>query len=190
MEELKEMVKKFETASTDDVIEMVPNILEKVKEVGFLKMVQDDELKDFIPNMREKLGEMEMDKVVPLAGVVLPSIFDGLSELIEASDEAKDQVKDMEDMKVQLSVPDLNVNLYVSLIGGKFSAGSGKIPDAELVLTMDKNSFLETMTGKGNLVNSYLAGQVQLEGPIQKAMALNSLLEVISDVYDLDLSLG
>ncbi len=190
MEELREMVKRIGESSTDELVEMVPKMMDLVKEVGFLKMVQDDDLKSLIPDLREKMGDIEVDKLLPLAGVVLPAIFGGLSELIEGSEEAKEQVADMEDMKVQLAVPDLDVYLYVTLLGGKFAAGTGKIDDAELTLTMDKTSFIETMQGKGNLVNSYLAGNVSLEGPVNKAMALNGLLEVISDEYDLELGLG
>lgn len=190
MEDLRKMVAALEDADDDGVIEAIPKIMAKIKEVGFLKVVQDDDLKDFLPEMREKMADIPMDKLVPLASVLLPTLFEGIGDLIEASEDAKEELSDMEDMTVQMAVPDINVYLFVTLKDGKFNAGSGKIDNPELRLTMNKESFIEQMKGEGSLVNSYMAGAVQLEGPLNKAMAMNTLFEVIADEYDLDLGIG
>ena len=190
MEELKELVKGLEDADADKLIELVPQIMDKVKEVGFVQVVQDDELKDFLPNLREKMGEIDIEQLVPLAKVFLPSIFGGLQELIENSTDAKEELANMENMRLQVAVPDLDVYIFMIIEDGKLTAGDGQIDDPELKLTMDKAAFIEQMQGKGNLVNAYMGGQVQLEGPIQKAMAMNTLFEVIADEYDMDIGLG
>ena len=135
------------------------------------------------------MGEIDPEKLVPLAEVVMPTLFDGLAELIDASEEAQEELEDMDDMTVQVAVPDIDVYMFVKLEDGKFSAGNGKI-EAELKLTMDKATFVEQMKGEGDLVSSYMSGAVSLEGPLNKAMALNTLFEVIADEYDLDIGIG
>ncbi|MHA1148288.1 MAG: SCP2 sterol-binding domain-containing protein [Promethearchaeota archaeon] len=190
MEELRKLIEGLADADEEGVIRDIPLIMDKIKEVGFLKVVQDEDLRDFLPEMREKMGDIDPEKLVPLAEVVMPTLFDGLGELIEASEEAKEELEDMEDMTVQISVPDLDIYLFVKLEDGKFSAGNGKLDNAELRLSMDKATFIEQMKGEGDLVSSYMSGAVTLEGPLNKAMAMNTLFEVISDEYEIDLGIG
>lgn len=190
MEELRDMISSLEAADADKLIEDVPKIMEKIKEIGFLKVVQDDELKSFLPDLREKMADIDIEKLVPLAKVVMPSLFEGMGELFENSEEAKEELENMDDMSVQVAVPDLDVYMYVIVKGGKFTAGNGTIDNPELTLTMNKEAFIEQMQGKGSLVNAYMAGQVSLEGPINKAMALNTLFEVLADEYDMDIGLA
>ena len=53
MEELRAMVKSFEVVDADQIAAEIPKVMNKVKEVGFLKVIKDDELKDFLPEMRD-----------------------------------------------------------------------------------------------------------------------------------------
>ena len=190
MEDIRALVRGLEDADADKLVNDIPIIMQKIKGVGFVEVVRDDELKDFLPIMRERMGDVDVDKLIPVAKVLMPTFFEGLADLIDASEEAKEELEDMEDMSIQLSVPDIDVYLYMVLKDKKFTAGIGKIDDAELRLTMNKEVFLEQMKGEGSLVNAYMAGAVSLEGPLNKAMAMNTLFEVIADEYDLDIGFG
>ncbi len=191
-EKLREMVRSFEVVDSDKLLEEIPKVMKKVKEVSFLKVVQDDELKDFLPDMKKKMVEIDMakldlEKLKPLANIVLPFLFESFAELVESSDEIKVECEKVEDMSIQVGVPDMDIYMHVIIEGGKFRGGMGKIDNPELSMSMNKNSVIEQMQGKGNLVSSYLAGNILLEGKINKAMALYSIVELIADVYDIDL---
>ena len=73
--------------------------------------------------------------------------------------------------------------------GGKFRGGADKIDNVELMVDMKKDSFLNLMKGESDLISLYMAGGFTMEGPIQKAMQLQSLFEIISDEYDFDLGI-
>ena len=51
MEELRNLIGTLADAGEDEVVENIPKIMEKIKEVGFLKVVEDEDLKDFLPEM-------------------------------------------------------------------------------------------------------------------------------------------
>lgn len=189
MEELKGLVEKIPDASSEDLIKTIPRMMELVKEVGFLQVVKDEDLKDFIEDMREKMGDIDIEALVPLSKVVMPTLIEGMSELLANSEEAQEEMADMEDVTVEVSIPSIDMYLYMTIIDGKFDGGEGKLPDAELKLGMKKNAFLNLLQNQGDLVSSYMSGDVTLEGPLNKAMTLQSLFEILSDEYDFDLGL-
>jgi len=189
MEELKALVEKIPDASSAELIEDIPKMMALVKEVGFLAVVQDEDLKDFIEEMREKMGDIDIDSLVPLAKVVMPTLIEGMAELLANSEEALEEMADMEEVSVEVSVPSIDMYLNMSIVDGKFIGGEGKLPDAELKLGMQKSAFLALLQNEGDLVSAYMSGTVTLEGPLNKAMSLQSLFEILSDEYDFDLGL-
>ncbi len=190
MQDLKNMVKQLEGADVNKLKDLVPKIMNKIKEVGFIEVVKDDELKEFIPKMREQMANIDIEELVPLAKVVMPTIFEGMSQLLAASEEAQDELEDQDDMAVQMQAPDLDVYVYMKIEEGKFSAGEGKIDDADLKITISKETFLKMMQGESNIMEAYMSGDVKAEGELAKAMALRPLLEIIADEYGLDLGIG
>ena len=189
MEELKKLGEALPDMSTDDILEKVPRVMELVKEIGFLEIVQDEDLKDLIPDMREKMGDIDLDKLVPLAKTMMPMMIEGMTELLMKSEEAQEELEDMEDVTVEVSIPEIDLYLHMTILDGKFDGGEGKLPDAELKLGMKKTAFLKMVTGEGDLVTSYMSGEVTLEGPLNKAMTLQSLMEILADEFDFDLGI-
>jgi len=175
MEELKKMLESLEGADTSKIIEDIPKIMDKIK--------------DFMPELRDQMANIDAEELVPLAKVVLPAFFEGMTELVENSEEAKEEIEDMEDMRLQMSVPTLDVHMFMIIEGGKFKGGAGKIDNPELKITMDKGTFLNLMKGEGDLVSAYMSGGMSMEGPLNKAMQLQSLFEVIADEYDMDIGI-
>ncbi|MHA1301263.1 MAG: SCP2 sterol-binding domain-containing protein [Candidatus Helarchaeota archaeon] len=190
MEELKNMVKGLEGADAAKLKEEIPKIMEKIKNIGFVEVVKDDELKDFMPKLRDQMANVDIEELVPLAKVVMPTFFEGMQELIEASEDAKEELEDMDDMALMMQVPDLDVYMYMRVTDGKFSAGSGKIDDADLTITINKETFLKQMQGEGDMMSAYMSGEIKMEGEMAKAMALRPLLEVLADEYGIEMGMG
>ena len=189
MEELKKLAESLPDASADEIVKQVPKLMELVKQIGFLQVVQDEDLKDLIPDMREKMGDVDVEALIPLSKIVMPTLIEGMTELIQNSEEAQEELEDMEDISVEVSIPEIDLYLHMTITDGKFDGGEGKLPDAELKLGMKKMAFLNMLKGEGDLVSSYMAGEVSLEGPLNKAMTLQSLMEILSDEFDFDLGI-
>ena len=190
MEELKKMLESLDGADTAKIIEDVPKIMEKIKEIGFVKVVGDEVLKDFLPDIRDRIADVNIEELVPLAKVIMPAFFEGMTELVENSDEAKEEIEEMEDMRLQILVPDLDVHMFMIIEEGKFTGGSGKIDNPELKITLEKETFLNLMKGDVDMVSAYMSGGMSMEGPLNKAMALQSLFDIIADEYDMDVGFG
>ena len=190
MEELRKMVKGLEGADAAKLKEEIPKVMAKIKEIGFVEVVKDEELKDFMPKMREQMASIDVEELVPLANVVMPTFFEGMAELIENSEEAKEELEDMDDMKMQMSVPDLDVHMFMVIEEGKFKAGTGKVDEPDLLITINKNTFLQQMQGESDMMSAYMSGDIKLEGEIAKVMALRPLFEILADEYGIEMGLG
>jgi putative sterol carrier protein len=187
MEELKQMLEGLQGADDDTVLGNIKKMMDIIKEVGFVKVVEDDDLKDFLPDIQERMSTIDLEKLVPLATVIMPGFFEGMTELVENSEEAKEELEDMEDMRLLISVPELDVHMFMIIEGGKFTGGAEKIDNPELKIEVQKDTFLNLMRSETDLVSAYMAGGMTMEGPLNKAMQLQSLFEVIADEYDMDI---
>ncbi len=190
MEELKEMVKTLEGAGIETLKDLTPKIMEKIKEVGYVEVMTDPNLKDIIPKMREQMANIDIEELVPLASVVIQTLFEGMSVLIENSEEAKEELEDMEDTKINLTVPELDTSIFIQIEGGKFKAGSGLVEEPDLTVLIDKEPFVKLLQGQSDMMSAYMAGDIKLEGEIAKVMALRSLFEIFADEYGIDIGIG
>jgi len=189
MEELKSLVKGLEEADANKLVEDIPKIMGLVKQVGFLQVVQDEDLKDFIEELREKMGDIDVEALIPLAKLVMPTLFEGMQELLTNSEEAKEEMAEMEDITLEIAVPEIDFYMNIQIKDGSFSGGEGKLPDAELKVGVKRDVFLNLVKGEGDLVSAYMAGGMTLEGPLNKAMILQSLFEIMSDEYEFDVGI-
>lgn len=190
MEELKEMINSLEGADVDTLKDLIPKIIEKIKEIGFVAVMKDQDLKEFMPKMREQMANVDIEELVPLANVVMPTFFEGMTELIENSEEAKEELGDMDDMKIMMTVPDLDIAMFMQIEGGKFKAGSGQVDEPDLTISINKETFLKQMQGQSDMMSAYMSGDIKMEGEMAKAMALRPLLEILSDEYGMDIGFG
>ena len=190
MEELKEIVKTLEGADVETLKDLTPKIMEKIKEVGYVEVMTDPNLKDLIPKMREKMASIDIEELVPLANVVIPTLFEGMSILIENSEEAKEELEDMDDIKINLTVPELDTSIFIKIEGGKFKAGSGLVEEPDLTILIGKEAFIKLLQGQSDMMSAYMAGEIKLEGDMVKVMALGSLFEIFADEYGIDIGIG
>lgn len=190
MEELKEMVKSLEGADVETLKELTPKIMVKIKEVGYVEVMTDPDLKDFIPKMREQMANIDIEELVPLANVVIPTLFEGMSVLIENSEEAKEELEDMDDMKINMTVPELDTSIYIQVEGGKFKAGSGLVEEPDLTVLIGKETFVKLLQGQSDMMSAYMAGDIKLEGEMAKVMALRPLFGIFADEYGIEVGFG
>jgi putative sterol carrier protein len=187
MEDLKNMVKSLDGADAAKLKEDIPKIMDKVKEIGFVEVIRDDDLKDFIPELTKQITTIPVDDLIPLAKVLMPAFFEGMAELLENSEEAMEEIEEMESMKLMMEVPALDIKIFLQVEDGKFSAGMGDVEGADLTITIQKDTFLQLMSGEVNMMNAYLGGGMSAEGTITKALALQTLFEILVDEYDFEM---
>jgi putative sterol carrier protein len=186
LEEYKKLVEKLETDMSKDTI---LQLIDMTKEVGFINIVKDDDLKDFLGTMREKIAELSSDDLKEIIPKFLPIMFGGMQELLDASEDAKDELEDMDDMAMMISVPDMNVQIFMKIEDGKFTAGEGEVDDPDLTIKMAEETFMKMATGDLDAMQAYMSGEVQLEGDMTKAMAIRPLMDILADEYEFDIGL-
>ena len=59
--------------------------MEKIKEIGCIEVMKDPNLKDLIPKKKKQMASIDIEELVPLANVVIQTLFEGMSILIENS---------------------------------------------------------------------------------------------------------
>ncbi|MBD3229499.1 MAG: hypothetical protein GF329_15045 [Candidatus Lokiarchaeota archaeon] len=186
LDEYKQLVKKLETDMSKATI---LKLVEMTKEIGFLKIIKDEDLRDFVTTLRDKLGDLDLEDMKEIIPKFLPVMFGGMKELLEASEEAQFELEDMDDMSMVISVPDLDVSIFMKIEEGKFDAGEGTVEDADLTITMSEENFMKLATGEMDAMQAYMSGEIQLEGDMTKAMAIRPLMDILADEYEFDLGL-
>ena len=187
MDEIREFTKEMSTMDAAQLQEALPAILEKVREVGFTVLVKDPEAKKLIPNIREKIKTMESSDLEALMPIVLPVLLDGMTELISASENAKDELEDMDNLTINLVVPEF-MTIAITVQDGAFkaeTASEGSEPD--LKIEMDKEVWFKLVKGEMDPVSGYMSGDLHMIGEMTKAMQLRGLFELLSDEYDFDI---
>ena len=187
MDEIREFTKEMSTMDAAQLQEALPAILEKVREVGFTVLVKDPEAKELIPNIREKIKTMESSDLEALMPIVLPVLLEGMTELISASENAKDELEDMDNLTINLVVPEF-MTIAITVQDGVFkaeTASEGSEPD--LKIEMDKEVWFKLVKGEMDPVSGYMSGDLHMIGEITKAMQLRGLFELLSDEYDFDI---
>jgi len=186
LDEYKKLVKDLESGITADKLLKIVDMTEKV---GFLKIVKDESLREFLPSLRDKLAELSADDLKKLIPKFMPVMFRGMQELIEASEEAKEELADMEDMTLVISVPDMNLGIHMKIEDGKFSAGEGEVDSPSLKIKMSEDTFMKMASGELDAMAAYMSGEIQLEGDMTKAMAIRPIMDILSDEYEFDLGI-
>ncbi|MHA1230657.1 MAG: SCP2 sterol-binding domain-containing protein [Candidatus Helarchaeota archaeon] len=186
IDEYKKLVKELEEDFSKDKI---MKIIEMTPQVGFVNIIKDEELKEFMTSIRDKLAEISVDDLKEIIPKFTGILFSGMKELLDASEEAQEELEDMEDMSLVISVPDMNLGIYIKIEDGKLDAGEGELEEADLKIKMGQDTFMKMVSGDIDAMQAYMSGEIQLEGDMTKAMAIRPLFDILADEYDFEIGL-
>jgi len=186
MQEIRKFAKDMLSMDIAELKETLPAALDKIREVGFVKLVKDKEAKELIPNIREKIKTMESQDLESLMPLVFPIMLEGMTELINASGDAKDELEDIEDLTINIVVPDF-MTLAIVIQDCAFTAQTTPGAEPDLTIEMDKEAWFKLVRGEADPISSYMAGDLHMIGEMTKAMQLRGLFDILSDEYDFDI---
>ncbi len=186
MEEIRKFAKGMLSMDIAELKKTLPAALDKIRKVGFVKLVKDAEAKELIPNIREKIKTMESTDLESLMPLVLPIMLEGMTELINASGDAKDELEDIEDLTINIVVPDF-MTLAIVIKDCAFTAQTTPGQEPDLTIEMDKEAWFKLVRGEADPISSYMAGDLHMTGEMTKAMQLRGLFDILSDEYDFDI---
>lgn len=186
MEEIRKFAKEMLSMNAAQLTKALPSAIDKIKKVGFVKLVKDKDAKELLPNIREKIKALDVKDLETLIPIVMPVLLDGMTELIGASGDAKDELEDIGNLTINIVVPDF-VTLAIIIKDGVFKAQSTAGAEPDLTIDMDKEAWFKLMRGEADPVSSYMAGELHMTGEMTKAMQLRGLFDILSDEYDFDI---
>jgi len=105
---------------------------------------------------------------------MLKSIFEEKAAKIE---ELKDELAGFEKV-FQISVTD-GEPCYIELKEGKFNVVKGQHENPSLVLTADSAVWEQILKGELDSVAAYMSGQLRIEGSLEDAMKLKTILDKV-----------
>ena len=105
IDEYKELIKKLDA---DMSKENILALIDMTPKVGFLNLVKDDEIREFLSGMQEKMGEVSADDLKEIIPPFMNVMFGGMKDLLNASEEAQEELEDMDDMSMCINVPEMN----------------------------------------------------------------------------------
>ncbi len=176
---------KLEDMSKDDIIKGIPDILTKAKSIGFAKVMK--EFPDMNQVIRQKMAEFEVDEGLALIKQFMPVLFDGVKELAASSEDLQEELEDIEDTTVSMVVEDADFAITIIIEDGKFNYKMEAVPEADLVLKMNKVTMKNFMSGETDAMSAYMSGEVKAEGNLTKAMALRSVFEALGDEFGFEI---
>lgn len=110
------------------------------------------------------------------------SIYELLKELFEEKaakiEELKSELEGFEKV-FQIMVTD-GEPCYVEIKEGTFSVAKGQHENPSLVLTADSAVWEQILKGELDSVAAYMSGQLRIEGPLEDAMKLKTILDRVA----------
>ena len=185
MDEIKAIIGKADSMSKEELIKAIPDLLEKAKAVGFVKVAEEvPEISDLI---RNKMAEFEVDEAIDMMKQFMPVMFDAMKELAETDEDIQDEIEDIEDTAVTMMIEEADFAMTLIVKDGKFDFKLEAVEDADLVLKMTKESMKGMLSGESDPVQAYKAGEVKAEGNLTKAMAMRSIFEVLGEKFGFEM---
>jgi len=110
------------------------------------------------------------------------SIYELLKELFEEKaakmEELKSELEGFEKV-FQIMVTD-GEPCYVEVKEGTFNVAKGQHENPSLVLTADSAVWEQILKGELDSVAAYMSGQLRIEGPLEDAMKLKTILDKVA----------
>lgn len=135
----------------------------------------DEELINKLKELRDK------EITEPKDAITLFSIYE---KIAEDDEDIREELSDLDEIKVQNNYSDADFKYWVKLGQGIFEVGEGEITDPSLIMSADTETWKGLGSGDIDSTAAYMSGDLSIEGNLQDAMAYGEILELIRDYVD------
>lgn len=155
---------------------LVRGLLEKMKEVSV------EELLDRVPEIykigTKVLGRFDLSQFKQEVEEYIPMLFQSFP-IISKRKSIRELLSGIEQTKLNISLPDLGLNMHMIIAEDKLSGGMGALEESDISLRASASTFLRMFTGELDPASAYMAGELEVEGDITRATALVPAIEGI-----------
>ena len=136
-------------------------------------MVSEDLLKK-LAAMREGKGEGKPSDVLLLC--------EAFKQLAAENEDIKEEVEDMDLTVVQFEWSDVGYKYWVKFGEGQVDYGEGEAEDPSVTMIAASPTWIGLGSGEIDATSAYMAGDLQIEGNLQDAIAYGEINGMVGDV--------
>ncbi|MHA1338555.1 MAG: SCP2 sterol-binding domain-containing protein [Promethearchaeota archaeon] len=132
--------------------------------------------------MNEEIKQKIIEKIKNNS-LQIEDIEDFLRLIADISNSDEDIQEELENFNCvyQFNIQD-GPAYWLKIENGKLTTDKGYLEDAEVVLTMGKETALKLFAGEMDPTKEYLDGNLKITGPIPNAIKLRVILEMIREI--------
>jgi putative sterol carrier protein len=131
-------------------------------------MVDENLLKE-LKEMREKGSSQPSDAL---------KMYEFVKQMVEESEDLKEELEDIDPMAVQLVVTDVNYKYWVKLGEGKIDYGEGEASDPSVTMSASGATWAGLSSGELDSTSAYMSGDLVIEGNLQDAIAYGEVVSL------------
>ena len=98
--------------------------------------------------------------------------------LAKESEDMKEEIEDMDEMKIGFVVTDKDAQFGVIMGDGKFEIIEGSIEDAGVTLSTSMENWSGMLSGEVDATSLYMGGDLTIEGNLQDAIAFGEIQSI------------
>ena len=101
--------------------------------------------------------------------------------LSKESEDMKEEIEDMDEMKVGFVVTDKDFKFGVIMGDGKFEINEGEINDPSVTLSTSMENWSGMLSGEVEATSLYMGGDLTIDGNLQDAIAFGEVLSIMQE---------
>jgi len=125
--------------------------------------------------MRESEGGKPEDALI---------LYEFIKQVAKENEELKEELDDIEPLKVQFVVSDADFKYYVTLGGGDFDYAAGEIDEPNVTMSATQATWKGLSIGELDSTSAYMSGDLKIEGNLQDAIAYGEILSLAMESFE------
>ncbi len=108
-------------------------------------------------------------------------MYEFVKQMVEESEDLKEELEDIDAMAVQLVVTDVNYKYWVKLGDGKIDYGEGEADDPSVTMSATQATWAGLSSGELDSTSAYMSGDLAIEGNLQDAIAYGEIVGLATE---------
>jgi len=108
-------------------------------------------------------------------------MFKLAQELAKESEDMKEEIEDMDEIKVGFVVTDKDFQFGVTMGDGKFEINESSVGDPGVTLSTSMENWSGMLSGEVDATSLYMGGDLTIEGNLQDAIAFGEVLNIMQE---------
>ena len=108
--------------------------------------------------------------------------YEFVKQLAEENEELKEELEDIDLTVIQIVITDLDYKYWLKLGEGKLDYGEGEGEDPSVTMSATGATWAGMATGEIEGTSAYMAGDLQIEGNLQDAIAFGEITSLAQEL--------